>query len=488
MIPASVTEIEHSAFAGNQLTSIALPTSLTAVGEGAFQGNPLTSVQYCGLTPGILSSQNFPVTLACAQAPNAPSIASVVAASSTSVTVAFTALAAGNGGPAARYIATSSPGGITGFVNQSGSGVLTVNGLSPATSYIFTVQAVNAAGTSNASVAWSAVSTKFAGLTPVFGTPTATEDGFTVQISNYDANYSWQASATDSGVVVVSNSGVVTVSGLAQSASSELTVTSSRTGYDSATASLTSAALEPTTTTASTTTEPTTTIAPTTTSTTPNSPVPTTSTSTTITPTTTTISLSVVGSLTPQQIQSLTKRDVSQIAPEVMSAFSTKQIDSFLPGLVKVLSGSQVLALTVKQISSLDGNQVAAITPAVFKTTALKMIPALDIQAVDDIKPVQLRVLPPPAVAAFSAPQLSVMRPHQIRAFSGRQVAAVKPDALRAAAPNVLAAWRPSIAKYVTIEQLKSLSMANLWAIPREVYREFNLEQRKAIRWAIPMQ
>ena len=96
--------------------------------------------------------------------------------------------------------------------------------------------------------------------------------------------------------------------------------------------------------------------------------------------------------------------------------------------------------------------------------------------------------LPPPAVAAFSAPQLSVMRPHQIGAFSGRQVAAVKPDTFRAVVPNVLASWRPGIAKYVTIEQLKRLSMANLWAIPREVYREFNLEQRKAIRWAIPMQ
>ena len=41
----------------------------------------------------------------------------------------------------------------------------------------------------------------FAAPTPAFGSHTATADGFTVQISNYDAAYTWAGTATVSGTV-----------------------------------------------------------------------------------------------------------------------------------------------------------------------------------------------------------------------------------------------------------------------------------------------
>ena len=72
------------------------------------------------------------------------------------------------------------------------------------------------------------------GLTPTFGSITRTASGFTFSISNYDANYSWAASAS-TGSASVSGS-TVTITGLSANTSSTITVTSSRTGYTSVSA------------------------------------------------------------------------------------------------------------------------------------------------------------------------------------------------------------------------------------------------------------
>ncbi|MEI6037935.1 MAG: SUMF1/EgtB/PvdO family nonheme iron enzyme, partial [Planctomycetota bacterium] len=65
-------------------------------------------------------------------------------------------------------------------------------------------------------------------LTPTFGTTTATADGFTVPITNYDSSYSWAGTATASGTVVVSSTGLVTVTGLAAGTSSTATITTTK--------------------------------------------------------------------------------------------------------------------------------------------------------------------------------------------------------------------------------------------------------------------
>jgi uncharacterized repeat protein (TIGR02543 family) len=70
-----------------------------------------------------------------------------------------------------------------------------------------------------------------AALNPAFGTPTATSNGFTVQISNYDALYTWSGTATAGGSVSISNTGLVTVTGVAANTSSTATITTTRTNY-----------------------------------------------------------------------------------------------------------------------------------------------------------------------------------------------------------------------------------------------------------------
>ena len=97
------------------------------------------------------SNSVVPVTI-----PDAPTIGTAVAGNAQA-TVSFTEPSSNGGSAITSYTATSSPGGITGTISQSGSGDITVTGLTNGTSYTFTVTATNAIGTSVASVASNSV-------------------------------------------------------------------------------------------------------------------------------------------------------------------------------------------------------------------------------------------------------------------------------------------------------------------------------------------
>jgi titin len=74
------------------------------------------------------------------------------------------------------------------------------------------------------------VMTSISALTPTFGDVATTVDGFVVQLSNFDAAFTWTAMVT-SGSVTVDGSGLVTVTGLASNTDATVTVTTTRTGY-----------------------------------------------------------------------------------------------------------------------------------------------------------------------------------------------------------------------------------------------------------------
>ena len=84
-------------------------------------------------------------------APGAPTIGSATVLSPTSASISFSAPASNGGATIETYTATSTPGSITGRVLQSGSGTITITGLTPSTAYTFRVTASNSAGTSSAS-------------------------------------------------------------------------------------------------------------------------------------------------------------------------------------------------------------------------------------------------------------------------------------------------------------------------------------------------
>ena len=108
------------------------------------------------------------------------------------------------------------------------------------------------------------------GVAPELSDPTPTSDGFTVDITNYSnvisyavGNFSsiFSFAATTSGGSVSLTNGVVTVTGLPANGSATVTVTASRAGYTTRSATRTGSTVVTTTTTSSTTT----TVAPTTT-------------------------------------------------------------------------------------------------------------------------------------------------------------------------------------------------------------------------------
>ena len=88
--------------------------------------------------------------------PDAPIIGTATLGNTEAI-VPFTAPSSDGGSPITSYTATSSPGGITVTLSQSGSGSITVSGLTNTIAYTFTVTATNAIGTSLASAASNSV-------------------------------------------------------------------------------------------------------------------------------------------------------------------------------------------------------------------------------------------------------------------------------------------------------------------------------------------
>jgi hypothetical protein len=133
----------------------------------------------------------------------------------------------------AAFATESHPRGVTlGDVNGDGRlDIVTANNVSNVSSVSVLVNSIAFTGQTATVVN--------AANTPTFGTPTATADGFTVQISNYDSNFIYGGTATAGGTVTISNIGLVTVSGVAANTSSTATITTSRPGYADGSAQVT---------------------------------------------------------------------------------------------------------------------------------------------------------------------------------------------------------------------------------------------------------
>jgi hypothetical protein len=165
IIPASVTTIGGTAFADTfELESIYFSGLIApTVGVDAFAAVKSGAKAYIqtgatgfepidGLWKGLVVA---PATTA----PTAPTIVSATAISPTSASISFTAPTSNGGATIETYTATSTPGSVTGRVLQSGSGSITVTGLTSSTAYTFRVTAANSAGTSSASSASVSITT-----------------------------------------------------------------------------------------------------------------------------------------------------------------------------------------------------------------------------------------------------------------------------------------------------------------------------------------
>ncbi len=180
-----------------------------------------------------------------------PSSPTAVVATSGNAQLAVTWVAPANtgGSPITDYVVQYWKAGATNwatFVHPVSTATsCTVTGLTNDTSYVFKVFAKNAAGNSlgSANSAPTTPSSLAAALTPTFGAMTSTATGFTVQIANYSASYTWAGTATAFGTVAISGSGLVTVTRVASATSSTATITTRRTGYVGGSAPVTATSL-----------------------------------------------------------------------------------------------------------------------------------------------------------------------------------------------------------------------------------------------------
>ena len=134
------------------------------------------------------------------------------------------------------WSATTTAG--TAAVNSSG--LITITGLLPAESATLTAS-TSRAGYSNSQASVTAAALQ-AALTPAFGTPTRTSDGFSVVVSNFDAAFDWSVIA-NAGTTSIDSNGLITVTGVEPGTSSTATVSTTRTGYADGSATVTNTAL-----------------------------------------------------------------------------------------------------------------------------------------------------------------------------------------------------------------------------------------------------
>jgi uncharacterized repeat protein (TIGR02543 family) len=214
-VGSSASGLTLSTVTYNSPTQITLGfTGTSAVGAISIQ------VKASGYSP---SSSNASNTLSPA---NAPSNFAGVATSSTSFTLTWDAPTTLNGSSVLSYVVAS--GFNWGSSTCTGTTQLTcsftqssINARYGFTMYLSTISTLGTRQATGINVP----------LSPTFGTPTATNDGFTVQITNYDAVFVWAGTATSSGVVSISNTGLVTVTGVARNTSATLNVTTTRNNY-----------------------------------------------------------------------------------------------------------------------------------------------------------------------------------------------------------------------------------------------------------------
>jgi uncharacterized repeat protein (TIGR02543 family) len=125
---------------------------------------------------------------------------------------------------------------------------ITVTGLTNGTLYSFRVAAITLAGAGTYSATATAKPLGLA-FTPVFGLPTSTATGFTVNITNWNSAFVWGNAQVTRGTATVSvgtgANGIlpVTVSGMSPGASASISITASQTNYSDGVALATGKAL-----------------------------------------------------------------------------------------------------------------------------------------------------------------------------------------------------------------------------------------------------
>lgn len=219
---------------------------------GQISGTPSASVSATTYTvTGTNTAGSASATVQIAVVDNllAPSITYATSSASLTVGTAMSTISPTNsGGAVASYSVSPSVSNGINFSTSTGifSGTLTAS----LASTVYTITATNATGTSTTTVTLSSGTlssfSNTSGLVPTFSAVTSGSTGFKVDVTNYDANYTWSVTVTSPATVILTSSGLITVTGLTgQGTQATVTVTTTRTGYTTQSASITGSTTPP---------------------------------------------------------------------------------------------------------------------------------------------------------------------------------------------------------------------------------------------------
>ena len=225
-------------------------TSYTAVSTpGGFTGTVNTAdsgtINITGLTLGTSYTftvyatngyGNSPISSASgskvsATVPGTPSIGTITVASATSVLIPYNAPASNGFDTIVKYVATATPGGLTGTAFTASSGTINFTGLTAGTAYTFTIYAENSLGAGLASGSSPSITPRSYSVTPsptTIGEVSTTTTTFSVATQGVASGTTlyWQLTGgIDGGDFSSGYNGNFTVSGTLANSSGSFTVT-----------------------------------------------------------------------------------------------------------------------------------------------------------------------------------------------------------------------------------------------------------------------
>ena len=274
-------------------------------------------------------------------------------------------------------------------------------------------------------------------FTPWFSETTPTTDGFTAQVTNYSPDFSWLVSVENNlSAATISDSGLISVTGLAPSATARVVISTTRTGYQASQVSFTGRSQD----------------APEVVSTPDPTPSP-----------------------TPDPSESpspSSSRDAADIAETALQIKLKALVDEVINAKVKAKADAE------EKATQAAAAQLAADLKAVSRViTAVITMKSLSV-----LTPSQIGLVPLSTIRKLSPNTAAAITPNQAAGLTVSQMKSLSPKALVRLSPAAIGSLKPEAFGSLSVAKLKSLSRAQVKEVWLAQLLQLDPEQKRALR------